>query len=143
MFPASGLNAGLFVRRDDKVMSAQWSALPNAVVEIEDGAGFGRKVGIAREDPASMLPGAEGIAAEPAPQGGAADLGDETLRNHVLPDLVDRETGQRKPEAVREFTGKGLNLDDEARGKSGLYARLEAAPPGQAVGQGQIACATC
>jgi len=24
----------------------------------------------------------------------------------VLPDLVDRETGQRKPEAVREFTGK-------------------------------------
>ena len=143
LFPASGLNAGLFVRRDDKVMSAQWSALPNAVVEIEDGAGFGRKVGIAREDPASMLPGAEGIAAEPAPQGGAADLGDETLRNHVLPDLVDRETGQRKPEAVREFTGKGLNLDDEAGGKSGLYARLEAAPPGQAVGQGQIACATC
>ncbi len=106
LLPASGLNAGLFVRRDDKVMSAQWSALPNAVVEIEDGAGFGRKVGIAREDPASMLPGAEGIAAEPAPQGGAADLGDETLRNHVLPDLVDRETGQRKPEAVREFTGK-------------------------------------
>jgi len=124
-------------------MSAQWSALPNAVVEIENGAGFGRKVGIAREDPASMLPGAEGIAAEPAPQGGAADLGDETLRNHVPPDLVDRETGQRKPEAVRKFTGKRLNLDDEAGGKSGLYARLEAAPPGQAVWQGQIACATC
>jgi len=38
----------------------------------------------------------------------------------VLPDLVDRETGQRKPEAVREFTGKGLNVDDEAGGKSGF-----------------------
>ena len=143
LFSASGLNAGLFVRGDDEVISAQWSALPNALVEIEDGTGFGRKVGIAREDPASMLPGAEGIAAEPAPQGGAADLGDETLRNHVLPDLLDREAGQRKPEAVRKFAGKRLNLDDEAGGKSGPYARLEAAPPGQAVGQGQIACATC
>ena len=113
------------------------------MVEIEDGAGFGRKVGIAREDPASMWPGPKGIPAEPAPQGGAADLGDETLRNHVLADLVDRETGQGKPKAVGEFTGKRLNLDDETGGKSGLYARLGAVPPGPAVGPGQIAYATC
>lgn len=143
LFSTSGLNARLFVRRDDEVTLAQWSAFPDAVVEVEDRTGFGGKVGIAREDPASMLPGAEGIAAEPAPQGGAADLGDESLRNHVLPDLVDGEAGQGKPEAVRKFTSKGLNLDDEAGGKSGLYARLEAAPQGQAVWQAQIACATC
>jgi hypothetical protein len=40
-----------------------------------------------------MLPRADGIAAEPPPQRGAADLGDETLRNHVVPDLIDREPG--------------------------------------------------
>jgi hypothetical protein len=61
------LNARLFVSRDDEVIIAQWSAIPNAVIQIEDGTGLGRKVGIAREDPASMLPGAEGIATEPAP----------------------------------------------------------------------------
>jgi hypothetical protein len=40
-----------------------------------------------------MFPGAKGIAAEPAPQSGAADLGEQTLRHHVLTDLLDRETG--------------------------------------------------
>jgi len=84
LFRASGLNARLFIGRDDKFVSAQWSTLPNAMVQIEDGAGFGRKVGIAREDPASMLPRAERVGAEPTPQGGAADFRDETLRNHVL-----------------------------------------------------------
>ena len=38
---------------------------------------------------------------------------------------------------MREFTGERLNLDDEAGGKSGLYARPEAAPQGQAVGREQ------
>ncbi len=143
LFPASGLDAALFVRRDDEVISAQRSAFPSAVIEIEDGAGFGSKVRIAREDPASMLPRTEGIAAEPAPQGGAADFRNDALRNDVLTDLLNREARQRKSEAVREFTGQRFNLDDEAGGKSGLYARREAAPPGQATAQGQIACATC
>jgi hypothetical protein len=61
----------------------------------------------------------------------------------MLPDLFDREAGQRKPEAVREFTGKRLNLDDETGGESGLYARREAAPQGQACERARIASATC
>src|SRR3954467_4262257 len=64
-------------------------------------------------------------------------------RNHVLPDLLNRKPGQRKPEPVREFTRKRLNLDDEAGGKSGLYARREAAPQGQAYGRERSACAAC
>jgi hypothetical protein len=39
LFPAAGLNAGLFVGRDNKVVSAQRSAFPNAMVQIEDRAG--------------------------------------------------------------------------------------------------------
>jgi hypothetical protein len=143
LFPASGLNARLFIGREHEVVRAQWNPFPNALVQIEDGAGFGSKVGIAREDPASMLPRAEGIAAEPSPQGGTADLRDQTLSHHLLTDLLDREAGQGKSEAVRKFTGKRLNLNDEAGGKSGLYARLEAVPPGQAVERDKIACATC
>jgi len=113
------------------------------MIEIEDGAGFGGKVGIAGKDPASMLPRPKGIATEPAPQRSPADLRDETLRNHVLPDFLNGEARQRKPEAVREFTGKRLNLDDEAGGKSGLYARREAPPQGQACGRERISSATC
>jgi hypothetical protein len=134
LFSAPRLNTRLLVRRDHEVISTQWSAVPNALVEVEDGAGFGSKVGIPREDPASMLPRPESVGAEPTPQGGATDFGDEALRNHVLADLLNRETRQRKSEAVREFTGKRLNLDDEAGGKSGLYARREAALPDRVVG---------
>jgi hypothetical protein len=34
---------------------------------------------------------------------------------------------------MREFASKRFNLDDEAGGKSGLYARPEAVLPGQVV----------
>jgi hypothetical protein len=85
------LNTRLLVRRDHEVISTQWSALPNALVEIEEGTSFGGKVRVAREDPTSMLPRAESVGAEPTPQGGAADFRDEALRNDVLPDLFNRE----------------------------------------------------
>jgi len=134
LFSTSSLNTGLLVRRDHEVINAQWGALPNALIKVEDGTGIGSKVGITREDPASMLPGTESVGAEPTPQGGAANFRDETLRNDVLTDLLDREARQRKSETVRELAGKRLNLDDEAGGKSGLYARPEAELPSQVVG---------
>src|SRR5262249_39357872 len=45
-------------------------------------------------------------------------------------------------EGVRKFAGQSFNLNDEAGGKSGLYARLEAAPQGRVVKRERIACAT-
>ena len=60
-----------------------------------------------------------------------------------------------KCSAISAVTGIGLrsaiigcwrsmaSLNDEAGGKSGLYARLEAAPQGQAVWPERIACAIC
>ena len=135
------MNTCLFVKAHHEVIWRQWAALPNAFVQIEDRPGFGSEVGVAREDPASMLPRSKCIAAEPTPQRGTADFGDKTLRNHVLPDLLDGKPGQRKSECDRKLTSQGLNLNDEAGGKSGLYARLEAAPQGQAFGRERIACA--
>jgi hypothetical protein len=52
----------------------------------------------------------------------------------VPADLLNGQARERKSEAVREFASKCLNLDDEAGGKSGLYARPEAELPGQVVG---------
>ena len=137
------MNTGLFVCADDVIIGTQWNALPDALIKIEDGPGFGGKVRIAREDPASMFPGDKGIATEPAPQSSAADLSDQALRNNVPADFLDREPGQWEPEGMRKLAGECLNLNDETGGKSGPYARLEAAPQGQAIGQRRIAYATC
>jgi len=89
VFSAPGLNVRLLVSRHHEVISAQWSALPHSLIEVEDRTSFGSKVGVTREDPAPMLPWAESVGAEPSPQGGAADFRDEAVRNHVLPDLID------------------------------------------------------
>ena len=143
LFSAAGLNTGLFVCADDVVIGTQWSALPDALVKIENRSGFAGEVRISGKDPASMFPGAKGIAAEPAPQSSAADLSDQALRNNVLADFLDREPGQWEPEGIRKLAGECLYLNDETGGKSGLYARLEAAPQGQAIGQVRIAYAPC
>jgi hypothetical protein len=37
------------------------------------------------------------------------------LSNHVLPDFLDRESGQRKSEFEGKLTSQGLNLNDEGR----------------------------
>ena len=137
------MNTGFFVCADDVIIGTQGNALPDALVKIENGPGFAGKGRIAREDPASMFPGAKGIAAEPAPQSSAADLSDQALRNDVLADFLDRQPGQWEPEGIRKLAGECLYLDDETGGKSGPYARLEAAPQDQAIGQGRIAYATC
>ena len=57
----------------------------------------------------------------------------------MLADFLNREPGQWEPEAMRKLAGECLNLNDETGGKSGPYARLEAAPQGQAIRQGRIA----
>jgi hypothetical protein len=45
LFSASSLNTRLLVRRDHEVISTQWSALPNALVEVEDGPALAAKLG--------------------------------------------------------------------------------------------------
>jgi hypothetical protein len=40
-----------------------------------------------------MLPGTKGVGAEPPPQRRATDLCNQTLLNHVLTDLFNREPG--------------------------------------------------
>ena len=62
---------------------------------------------------------------------------------NVLADFLDREPGQWEPEGIRKLAGECLYLNDETGGKSGLYAHLEAAPQGQAIGQWRIAYAIC
>ena len=89
LFTTAGLNARLFIGRDHKVVSAQWSTFPDAMVQIKNRACLDSKIRITRKDPASVLPRAKGVATEPAPQCRPADLRDETLSNHVLPNFLN------------------------------------------------------
>jgi hypothetical protein len=143
LFAAAGLNTGLFICRDHEVIGAQRDVLPNALVQVKDATGLCSKVGITREKPASMLPRAQRIAAEPAPQGSAADLRDQPLSNNVLADVGDREPGRGQSEAVRKLTGDRLNLNHEAGGKSGWEPHLVVAHPDRGSDSRKSVFATC
>ena len=69
----AGLDGGFFIGAQDELIRAQGLAFPNALVEIEQTAGLGEKVRIAGKQPATMLPGPDGVLMEPAPDGGSAD----------------------------------------------------------------------
>ena len=53
------LDAGLLVGGDDELVLAQRLALPVARIQVQDASGLGLEVGIAREDPAAVLPRAD------------------------------------------------------------------------------------
>src|ERR1039458_4352483 len=72
------LDAGLFVGREHKLILAQRLILPDALIKIQEAAGFGGKVWIARKNPAAVLPRPDGILVQPAPDGRIADAGHQS-----------------------------------------------------------------
>ncbi|SPE43422.1 hypothetical protein SBA3_910039 [Candidatus Sulfopaludibacter sp. SbA3] len=72
VFASAGLNAGCLVRRDHELVIPQRLAIPGAGMHIKNATGFDGKVGIAREGPATVVPGPNGILMQPT-QRAAAD----------------------------------------------------------------------
>jgi hypothetical protein len=68
------LDRGLLVAADDVVAGMQQLAFPAAGVQVEDAAGVGGEVGVAREDPGAVLPRLDRVLGQPAPDGHAGDL---------------------------------------------------------------------
>jgi hypothetical protein len=58
-------------------------------------------------------------------------------------DFRDGEPCKRQTQAVGEFTGQSLDLDDDIGGKSGPAARRGVVPRDRAAAPGRNACATC
>ena len=71
------------------------AALPNAILQIEDAPSLGREIWVAWEDPTAMSPRAERIGAEPAPQGGPANLSYQSLCDYFAPNLGKRKSRER------------------------------------------------
>jgi len=100
MAAAAGLNRGLLVCRDHVLIGAKAFVGPGAGIQIEHAAGLAGEVGIAGKDPASMGPGSNGIGCEPAPDGGARDVGHETAAEDLLSEIGDVQPGERDAEGA-------------------------------------------
>jgi hypothetical protein len=101
---------------------------PQALIEIEDRAGLLHEQGIAREDPASMPPRADGVFVEPAPKGGSASLGHQPLIENFLADLGDREARQGRAGAMGQLTGEELLPERRGWGGKRAFRRPRGSP---------------
>jgi hypothetical protein len=63
-------DGGLLVGGDDIIVPTEPLTVPFSGVEVQHPAGFGFEVGVAREDPRSVAPGADGIFGQPPPDRG-------------------------------------------------------------------------
>ena len=81
MLAPTRLDTCLLVRREHTVRIRQGRTLPEALIEIEDAPSLLAEQGIPRKDPAAMVPGSDGILAEPAPDRRLANGGDQSALN--------------------------------------------------------------
>jgi hypothetical protein len=70
---ATGLNAGLFVGRQNELIFFEPMTVPNPLVQVENTSRLFRKAWISREDPTAMLPRPNCILVQPPPYCRAAD----------------------------------------------------------------------
>lgn len=113
----AGLDGGFLIGAHDELVPAEGLTLPNALVEIEQTAGLGEKVGIAGKQPATMLPGPDGILMEPAPDGGPADGSHQARLTELSGQIVVAPAREGKALTGRQLAGQGLNLNDDLWGE--------------------------
>ena len=111
-FSAACLDAGLFIGGENELLGAEFTALPDALVQIQDPSGLGFKIGISRKDPAAVLPRPDGILAQPSPDGGITQGCGETASADMGTEFGHAPARKGHTEAMGEFAGDGFNLHD-------------------------------
>lgn len=117
MVAPPGLNAGLFVGRDDVFVTLEGFAIPATGIQIQYSASLDGKGGITWKDPAAVTPRTNGILMEPPPDGAARDAGHQTGIANLAGYVRSVPAGNRHAMSGRQFTSQSLNLNHQLRGE--------------------------
>jgi len=140
--PLACLDAGLLVGADDVVVWAQWLALPDAMIQVQDHSRLPFEIRIARMDPAPIAPRSNGIGGKPAPYGGSADRSDYAACDGLSGNIFTREGGKRQAKVTRHLAGQRLDLHHDVRGKKDAGVRALAFRRDRPGAPRRNACAT-
>ena len=142
MEAASSLDAGLFVGGDDEIVLSKRLTIPGAAIQVENAAGLGGEVWVARKDPSAVIPRANGVLMEPAPDRAAGDGGDQAGLTDLASDVRRIPMRKRKAVGGRQFTGESLDLHHQFWGEKNGGDPGEDVPPDPPGGRRRNACAT-
>ena len=113
----AGLDAGLLVGGDDELVRAQRLPLPAARIQVQDAPGLGLEVGVAREDPAAMLPRADRILVQPAPDRAVADARHQASALRMARHIGHAQPGQRNTQGGGQLAGHRFDLNGQLGGE--------------------------
>src|SRR5712692_1938276 len=128
------LNARFLIGGNHEIVGRQGLRLPDALVQIEDATGLGRKLGIARKDPAAVEPRPNRVVVQPAPDGAAADGRHQPGPLSFGGQLTHAPARQRTLGARRQLTGERFDGDDDFWGKKPGAAPSVPDPPARGDG---------
>ena len=143
VFPPPCLDAGFLVGAQDEIPVGEWFAAPAAFVQVEDRPRLRGEPGVAREHPTTMRPGLDGVLVQPAPDGGAADVGDDSSADGLAPDVSAAEAGQWQAGLMWHLASQGLDGDDHVGGETPAGGPAGARRRDRRGAVRRIACATC
>ena len=142
MDASAGLDAGLFIGRNDELVFLEGLALPDALVEIQQTSGFGCELRVAGKNPTAVKPGSDGVFMEPAPESAITDFGHQPGLTNLLVQLGQTPARERQAGLAGQFASQGFNLHDQFWGeKPGGDPGGGVLPARVSVG-GRSACAT-
>lgn len=143
MFSAAGLNAGLFIGAQNKILFAKGLPIPEAMIQIQDAAGLGRKQRVSRKNPAAESPRTDRVLVEPAPDGALADGSHQPAPLGITAQIRYAPPRQGLLMSAGQFTGQRFDLNDQLWGEKPGADPGEAFHPGPPVAARRSACATC
>lgn len=126
---ATGLNAGLFVGRDYKLIVFEGLAAPNSLVEIEQTACLGGETRVPREDPTAVVPGTNRILVEPPPDRTSGNRGDQAGLTDLPHQIRRIPVRERNAMSGRQLTSESFHLNDQFWGEKSGAGPGENAPP--------------
>ena len=123
------LDRRLLVGAEHELARVEQLALEATGVKIEHPRRLRPEVGVAGEDPGAVVPGADRVFCQPAPDRGPRYLLDDPARDGLARDLAATEAGERKPALARQLAGDRLHLGHHLGGKSAAADPLGDGPP--------------
>ena len=136
------LDAGLLVGGDDEFVLAQCPPLPGTGIQVQDAPGLGLEMRIARKDPAAVLPRANRVLVQPAPDRAIADACHQSRAFGLARHIGHAQPRQRQPRASRQLTSQRLDLNDELWGEKPAGDLGGLVPPGPPIALCRSAFAT-
>jgi hypothetical protein len=110
MRSCQNLQRTFLIRREHVIVRAERLVLPAPLIQLQNHAGFRHESGVAWKEPTPVIPGANGILVQQAPDGTDTDRRDNVSLLDPQRNLAQREATEGQFQLGRLLTRDGLDL---------------------------------